>query len=66
VRTERYKLIYYNRIDQWELFDLKNDPHELKNTYADPANGKIVAGLRSEMARLRRELNDHDQLADQQ
>ena len=37
VRTERYKLIYFNKIDQWELFDLKTDPHELKNVYADPA-----------------------------
>jgi arylsulfatase A-like enzyme len=66
VRTERYKLIYYNRIDQWEFFDLKNDPHELKNSYTDPANEKIVARLKSEMTRLRQELNDHDQLADQQ
>ena len=26
VRTERYKLIYFNKIDQWELFDLQKDP----------------------------------------
>ena len=28
IRTERYKLIYFNRIDAWELFDLKTDPHK--------------------------------------
>lgn len=27
VRTERYKLIYFNNINQWELFDLGKDPH---------------------------------------
>ena len=40
IRTERYKLIYFNKIDQWELYDLEKDPHELKNRYSDfgPAN----------------------------
>jgi len=65
VRTERHKLIYFNRINQWELFDLKTDPHELKNIYSDSENAKLVAELKSEMTRLRKELDDRDQLADQ-
>lgn len=64
VRTERYKLIYFNRLDQWELFDLKNDPHELKNIYADPKQGGTVKKLKADLARLRAELDDHDQLQD--
>ncbi|MFO1511766.1 MAG: DUF4976 domain-containing protein [Verrucomicrobiota bacterium] len=66
VRTERYKLICFNRLNQWELFDLKTDPRELKNIYNDPQSAKIVAELKSEIARLRKELDDHDQLTDQQ
>lgn len=31
VRTERYKLINYYRINQWELFDLENDPDEMES-----------------------------------
>jgi arylsulfatase A-like enzyme len=62
VRTERYKLIYFNRIDAWELFDLKNDPHELKNIYAEPSSAKIVKQLKADITRLRNELDDHDQL----
>ena len=27
VRTDRYKLIHYYDLQEWELFDLKNDPH---------------------------------------
>ena len=33
VRTDRYKLIYFNKIDQWELFDLRKDPARMKNVY---------------------------------
>ncbi len=66
VRTERYKLIYFNRLDAWELFDLKNDPHELKNIYADAAQAKTVKQLKADLARFRSELDDHDQLQDVQ
>ena len=66
VRTDRYKLIYFHRINQWELFDLQSDPHEVKNIVADPKGAKLVAELKTELARLRKELNDHDQLQDQQ
>jgi arylsulfatase A-like enzyme len=61
VRTDRYKLIYFHRLDQWELFDLKKDPHELNNVYADSAYADTVTKLKAELARLRKELNDHDQ-----
>lgn len=65
VRTERYKLIYFHRINQWELFDLKHDPHELKNIFADPKNAPLIAELKNELTRLRKELDDRDQYANQ-
>jgi arylsulfatase A-like enzyme len=66
IRTERYKLIYYNRIDQWELFDLNFDPHEVKNIYPDRKGSGTVKKLKADLTRLRTELNDHDQLQDVQ
>lgn len=66
VRTERYKLICFNRLDQWELYDLKTDPKELKNVFNDPTNADVVRELKGEMQRLRKELDDHDQLQDVQ
>lgn len=66
VRTERHKLIYFNKVDAWELFDLKTDPHELRNLYADPAQAGLVQSLKATLTRLRAELNDHDQLQDVQ
>jgi len=64
VRTDRYKLIFFHRLNQWELFDLAKDPHELNNVYAAPAYARTVRELKSELERLRRELNDHDQYVD--
>jgi arylsulfatase A-like enzyme len=61
VRTERWKLIYFNKIDQWELFDLQKDPHELKNLYADPAHAETVKTLKEELYRLKKELKDENQ-----
>ena len=65
IRTERHKLIFYNKIDQWELFDLADDPHELRNLYDDPARADLVKTLKAEMTRLRTELHDHDQFEGQ-
>ncbi|MCE9545100.1 MAG: sulfatase [Planctomycetia bacterium] len=53
VRTDRYKLIHYPQEDLWELFDLDNDPHELKSNYGDPAQAAVQAKLGEELARLR-------------
>ncbi|MEJ7672001.1 MAG: sulfatase/phosphatase domain-containing protein [Chitinophagaceae bacterium] len=34
VRGERYKLIYFYTVNEWELYDLKNDPQEQKISFA--------------------------------
>jgi len=56
VVTDRYKLIRYPELDEWELFDLEADPHELTNRYADPALAEVRSGLAAELNRLRAEL----------
>jgi hypothetical protein len=66
VRTETHKLIHYWKLDQWEMFDLTTDPHELKNLYNDPSQKDVVAKLKAELARLKKEFKDDDQFADQQ
>jgi arylsulfatase A-like enzyme len=61
IRTDRYKLIYFNKLDQWELYDLKNDPIEIRNLYADPASVGLVTKLKTEMYRMKKGLKDEDQ-----
>jgi arylsulfatase A-like enzyme len=65
VRTERHKLIYFNKLDEWELYDLEKDPRELKNVHAERAYAGTVKKLKAELARLRRDLDDRDQFADE-
>jgi len=66
VRTATHKLIYFWKKDQWELFDLVNDPYELHNLYGERGQEALTASLKAELARLKRELRDDDQLADVQ
>jgi arylsulfatase A-like enzyme len=64
VRTDRHKLIYFGKLDQWELFDLKEDPVEMKNVYGDPAHADILKRLKTELYRLKKELKDNDRFSD--
>ena len=65
VRTQTHKLIHYWKKGQWELFDLTKDPQELKNLYNDPAHKELAEQLKRELYRLKAELKDEDQFADQ-
>ncbi len=58
VVTDRYKLVRFDipDLDEWELFDLKQDPHELRDVYGDPAYVTVVADLKRELNRLRADL----------
>lgn len=59
VRTDRWKLIhFYNDIDCWELYDLENDPHELRNLFGDPAYAGEQNALFEKLGRLQREYGD--------
>ncbi|MBQ8308163.1 MAG: DUF4976 domain-containing protein, partial [Alistipes sp.] len=61
IRTERYKLIhFYNDVDQWELYDLEEDPHELQNRYDDPALAEVREQLHRELEQLQAECGDTD------
>ena len=66
VRTTTHKLIYFWKKDQWELFDVVNDPDELHNLYGEPGQEQLTATLKTELYRLKKELGDTDQLASDQ
>ncbi len=55
VRDDRWKLIRYPLVDKTQLFDLKNDPHELNNLADQPAHAaklaEMTALLKKEMER---------------
>ena len=45
IRTSRYKLIHHDRVDEWELIDLQEDPLELTNVYDDEQYADVVEQL---------------------
>jgi arylsulfatase A-like enzyme len=71
IRTARWKLIYYygkplgmagahppDTEPAWELYDLRNDPREMKNLYSDPKHAATVRDLKAQLDRLQKEMGD--------
>ena len=64
ISTPRYKLIhFYYDIDEWELFDLQNDPLEMRNVYDDPEYSEVREDLHKRLDELREQFGDSDELA---
>ena len=63
VTDGRYKLIrYYEKdVDEWELFDLRQDPLEMQSVYGSQQVAKVQAALKVELQRLREELKVPEQ-----
>jgi arylsulfatase A-like enzyme len=61
VRTDRYKFIHYyeESPEEFEMYDLQEDPGELHNLYGDPRHAGLASDLRRRLAELREETNDH-------
>ncbi|SHF75446.1 Arylsulfatase A [Mariniphaga anaerophila] len=57
--TKNYKLahFYYN-IDEWELYDRKNDPMEMTNVYNDPAYADVVKEMKEKLTEIRAKYKD--------
>jgi len=73
VRTTQWKYIEYLPFEaktrdggqikapaEYELYNLQDDPDEMKNLYADPKYAEKVVELKKELERLRKELGDKD------
>ncbi len=63
VRDERWKLIRYPEINFSQLFDLKNDPQEMKNLAEDPQQADRVKALTGLLAAWQTKLGDTQALS---
>jgi arylsulfatase A-like enzyme len=53
VRTATHKLIHYYEIDEWELFDLVEDPDELRSVWGEPEFDEVRLELEHRLDSLR-------------
>jgi len=52
VRSDRYMYISYEATREEELYDLRRDPYELRNSVGDPALASVLAGMRTRLKQL--------------
>ncbi|NJN27217.1 MAG: sulfatase [Cyclobacteriaceae bacterium] len=62
VATERYKLIhFYYDIDEWEMYDLEKDPHEMNSVYDDPEYKEVQEMMHEKLKEQRAKYGDSDE-----
>ncbi|MCP5521932.1 MAG: sulfatase-like hydrolase/transferase [Verrucomicrobiales bacterium] len=54
VRTESYKLMFFPRTREWQLFDLVKDPQEMSSVHQDADYADVLRGLQQRYRDLRR------------
>ena len=57
IRDQRYKLISFYELNQWEFYDLKNDPNELNNLINDQSWSNEVIRMKKRLKILKHKFN---------
>ncbi|MCA9114489.1 MAG: sulfatase-like hydrolase/transferase [Planctomycetaceae bacterium] len=60
VQTDRYKLMHFYNIDEWELYDRVQDPDELRSVYGDEKYADIVRELKQKLKDLQEQYHVPD------
>ncbi|MGJ8657734.1 MAG: sulfatase family protein [Akkermansiaceae bacterium] len=56
VRTKRYKLFYIPMTDEWQMFDLEQDPDEMKSVYGNPEYKEVQADMTKRYHQIRKDV----------
>ena len=63
IRTKCYKLIhFYYDVDEWELYDMEEDPSEMNNIFGKPGTKKITEELTKKLYELKDVYGDTPEL----
>ncbi len=65
IRTERYKLMHFYQFgEEWELYDLREDPDELSNVYGKPEYEEITKELKAQLKGLEEKYEDDSDMSE--
>lgn len=58
VSTDRYKLMFFYEIDDWQLFDLETDPSEMNNLYGKQGMEDLTEDMKTKLRDLIKKYDD--------
>ena len=58
LRDDRWKIIQYPQINRTQLFDLKDDPHELNDLVNEPSQADRIKKMLTQMQKTQKEFGD--------
>jgi len=70
IRSDRYKLIFFYGCSlqggnptpvAWELYDLEQDPSEMKNLYSESHYQELIVEMKAQLKQTREELGETDE-----
>jgi len=65
IRTQRYKLMHFYQFgEEWELYDLKNDPDELTNLYDKSEHAQLQNRMKKRLAKLQQHYEDDSNISE--
>ena len=63
IATKEYKIMhFYHDVDEWELYDRKNDPQELHNVFYDPDYAEVREMMIKKLKETRKKYKDSEEL----
>ena len=57
--AERWKIIWYPKINRFQLFDLQNDPHEINDLYNKAEHAEKLTEMKMVLAREQERFGDN-------
>jgi len=60
IREKQYKLIYFYTANEWEFYDLKNDPQEQKNLILTPKYQAEIKRMKMKLADVKNQYQDSE------
>ncbi|MCP4850097.1 MAG: DUF4976 domain-containing protein, partial [Verrucomicrobiaceae bacterium] len=65
IRTERYKLMHFYQFgNEWEMYDLQEDPDELQNIYGKTGKEKLQEDMKKQLVAIRKYYDDNTDVAE--
>ncbi len=58
IRGDRYKLIYFYTANEWEFYDLQQDPQEQHNLIGSAVHQSLITKMKKDLVQVRKDYQD--------